>query len=64
MLNIINQFKRIYSDDGRNDVRFDVQESRLRKALEELKHATDEVIRASQMLSDVLIAGSDNKTRH
>lgn len=54
MLAVINQFKRIYNDDGRNDKNFDAQETRLREALENLKVATATLISASERLSDLL----------
>lgn len=61
MLAVIKQFKRIYNDDGRDDRKFDIQEGRLRKALENLKDATNSVIRASQSLSDVLASDQPRK---
>lgn len=60
MLSVLNQFKRLYNDKGQNDKNFELQEGRLRKALTDLKNATNEVIRASQNLNDVLLA---NKAR-
>ena len=61
MYAVINQFKRIRNDDGRNDKRFDLQEARLKVALENLKKATDDLIRASQALTDILIMKRPNK---
>lgn len=55
MLAVINQFKRIRNDDGRNDKDFTLQETRLKVALEELRLATNNLIRASQALSDILM---------
>ena len=55
MLNVLNQFRRIYSDDGRNDKTFVVEEYKLRASISRLKKATDELIRASQTLSDLLL---------
>jgi hypothetical protein len=55
MLNVINQFRRIYSDDGRNDKSFDIDEARLRRSLTNLKNATEELIKASQTLHDLLL---------
>lgn len=57
MLSVLNQFKRLYNDKGQNDKNFNVQESRYREALSNLKAATDNLIRTSQTLSDVLAAG-------
>lgn len=55
MLNVLNQFRRIYNDDGRNDKSFIIDEFKLRASLERLKNATDELIRASRTLNDLLI---------
>lgn len=55
MLNVINQFRRIYTDDGRNDRSFAVDEFKLRASLMRLKKATEEVIKASQTLHDLLL---------
>jgi hypothetical protein len=55
MFTVINQFKRLRYDDGRNDRSFEDQEERLKEALENLKAATNNLIRASQALSDALI---------
>lgn len=55
MLSVINQFRRIYNDDGRNDRSFIIDEFKLRASLERLKNATDELIKASRTLSDLLI---------
>lgn len=55
MLNVLNQFRRIYNDDGRNDKSFVVEEYKLRAAVARLKNATDTLIRASQTLSDLLL---------
>lgn len=55
MLNIINQFRRIYSDDGREDKRFDIDEARLKRSLANLKNATEKLLQASQTLHDLLL---------
>jgi hypothetical protein len=55
MLNVLNQFKRIYNDDGRNDKSFDIDETRLRHSLKKLKDAAEAVVRASQTLHDLLM---------
>lgn len=54
MLAVIKQFKRIYNDNGRDDKNFDLQEQKLRIALNNLKLATNRLIRASQGLTDIL----------
>lgn len=61
MLAVINQFKRIRNDDGRNDKSFVDQERRLKVALDKLKVASDDLIRASQALTDILILNRPNK---
>lgn len=58
MLSIINQFKRIYSDNGEYDKSFYDQENRLKEAVTKLKSATDEVVRAAQRMSYALREGS------
>lgn len=51
MNSIMSQFKRIYADDGRNDVSFAVQEDRLRIANRNLTEATQALARASELLN-------------
>jgi len=53
---ILNQFKRIYSDDGRGDMDFTEQEERLRLANERLKASTRELARAAQNLNRVAMS--------
>jgi len=53
---ILNQVRRIYSDNGQNDKDFSEQETRLRAANLKLAEATRELVRASVHLNDVLIA--------
>lgn len=48
---IINQFRRIYSDDGSGDVDFTQQETRLRLANQKLANATQELMKASERLN-------------
>lgn len=54
MNQIINQFKRIFSDDGRGDKDFTAQEERLRKAQAELKEASASLARAANHLADFI----------
>ncbi len=54
MFSVIRQFKRMHNDDGRNDKSFALQEMRLKVSLDNLKVATEELIRAAQNLHDVL----------
>jgi hypothetical protein len=53
---LLSQFRRIYSDDGKNDQDFTDQEEKLRAANQRLANATTELIRASVHLNDVLLA--------
>lgn len=58
MNHLINQFRRIMSDDGRGDRNFTKQETRLREAQQALRKATDELQRAAELLqSEILSRG-------
>jgi len=46
----------MYNDDGRNSKNFDLQEQRLKYSLDNLKVATEELIKAAKNLHDVLTA--------
>lgn len=48
---IINQFRRIYTDDGRGDKDFSGQEERLRQAEARLARGTQELARAAENLN-------------
>lgn len=48
---IINQFRRIYSDDGRGDKDFSGQEERLRQAEARLARGTQELAKAAENLN-------------
>ncbi len=68
MRHIVNQFKRIWNDDGKNDKVFHYQEYKLKAALAKVKDATDEVIKQSTRLQ-YLLGGSSfsepsDRTRH
>lgn len=54
MNNIVNNFRRIFSDDGRGDKDFADQEQRLRQAQQFLKEATDGLTKAAGILSDLI----------
>jgi hypothetical protein len=64
VLNVINQFRRMITDDGRNDKSFVHDEARLKGALTNLKLATDALIRASQTLQDLLMDKEAPPTQH
>jgi hypothetical protein len=55
MSQILNQFRRIISDDGRNDKDFTKQEEKLREAREHLHKATDALKKSARNLTDYLI---------
>lgn len=48
---ILNQFRRIYSDNGKGDVDFTAQEQQLRISESRLTQATQELVRASENLN-------------
>ena len=50
---LVKQFSRIYSDDVRIDIGFAKQEEQLRLSQDNLKQATQELIRASERLNEV-----------
>lgn len=54
MNKIVNQFRRIFSDDGRSDHDFSDQEFRLHEAQQRLYDATEELKRSSEQLNDVV----------
>lgn len=56
MNQIINQFRRIFSDDGRGDKDFTKQEERLKRAQDELKEASASLARAANLLADFINA--------
>ncbi len=54
MMAIANQFRRIFSDDGRGDKDFSQEEEKLRQAHQLLKDATDGLTRAANILTDLI----------
>ena len=54
MIQIVNQVRRIWSDDGRGDKDFSEAETNLREAEKKLFDATDLLKRASETLSVLL----------
>lgn len=53
-LSMFNQLRRIWADDGRNDMDFTEQEKRLRDALEHLKDAAMSLSKAAEHLTYVI----------
>lgn len=56
MKQVINQFRRIFSDNGAGDKDFTDQEAKLRHAQNELKEAAAALTRAANALSDFIKA--------
>lgn len=61
---LLNQFKRIYSDDGRGDIDFTELEGRLREAQARLTGATQELARAAQNLNRAALSADMPKVKH
>lgn len=55
MNRIVNQFRRIWSDDGRNDKDFSKQEMQLQAARLRLYSAIDELKKSADNLFDLLL---------
>ncbi|MBR1198809.1 hypothetical protein JQ574_22695 [Bradyrhizobium sp. AUGA SZCCT0158] len=56
MNSILNNIRRIFTDDGRNDRDFTDQESRLQTARAALLVEADELKRAAESLADIIKA--------
>lgn len=54
MMSILNNFRRIFADDGRNDRDFSDQEKRLQSARAGLIAEADGLKRAAEMLADLI----------
>lgn len=52
---VLNQFRRIYKDDGRSDIDFSDQEVRLQQARLKVVTATTELIRSSERLNNAAL---------
>jgi hypothetical protein len=55
MNSVLKQFRRIYSDFGKDDKDFSIQEEKLRQAQNRLIQATEDLVRSSQILNDVML---------
>lgn len=51
---MLNQIKRIWTDKGKNDKDFTLEELKLKQALSTLRTAADDLSRASSALLDML----------
>lgn len=54
MNEILNQIRRIFSDNGSTDRNFTKQEQKLKEANDKLQLATKNFIQAADMLSDLI----------
>ncbi|MGY3278103.1 hypothetical protein [Bradyrhizobium sp. S3.7.6] len=54
MRSILNNIRRAFNDDGRNDRDFSVQEQRLQEVQKHLQEAADGLTRAAAILSDLI----------
>jgi len=61
---LLNQWRRLYSDDGRNDIDFSEQEKKLAEAQQRLSNKTQELVKAAENLNRAaLAAGFDPEGR-
>lgn len=54
MNSIVNQFRRMFVDDGREDKNFAAQETRLRQAQKYLTDAAESLTHAANILADMI----------
>ena len=54
MKQVVNQFRRIFADNGAGDKDFTAQEAKLRLAQKHLWEATDLLKKTSEILSDLI----------
>jgi hypothetical protein len=54
MMQVVNQFRRIFNDDGRDDKDFSQQEDRLHEVQKKLLQATDLLRQASETLTGLI----------
>lgn len=52
---ILNQFRRIYADNGSGDIDFTDQETKLREANDKVLLATQELVKASERLNNAAL---------
>lgn len=64
MNNIINQFRRIYSDNGSGDRDFSKEEAKLKEAKDKLVMATNELSRASERLNSAALKTAGGYIEH
>lgn len=51
---MLNQFRRLWGDNGKNDKDFTAEELKLKNALTDLKNSADQLSRASTVLLDLI----------
>lgn len=56
MKQVINQFRRVFADNGAGDKDFTDRETRLREAQKNLLEATTALTRASEILTGLIVA--------
>ena len=56
MMQVANQFRRIFSDNGSGDKDFSEQEAKLREVHKKLRQATDLLTQVSQTLAGLIQA--------
>lgn len=61
MNKIMSQFRRLYDDKGKDDHDFSDQEERLRAAQDNLKNATDRLVRSSERLNAAALSSFATK---
>jgi hypothetical protein len=61
MFRVVNQFKRLYNDDGRDDKTFVVEQRLLERAQTRLRMAAEELMNKSQILYDLVVADAPPK---
>lgn len=55
MFPALNQFRRIYTDNGKNDIDFSNQEIKLQQARLKVLNATTELVRSSERLNNAAL---------
>jgi hypothetical protein len=60
----LQQFRRIYADNGSGDVDFTKKEEELRISQNKLKQATQELVKAAENLNTIALGVDDKKQVH
>jgi hypothetical protein len=59
MIQVLNQFRRVFVDNGSGDKDFTEQETKLREAQQKLLEATKALNNATEILRDLVMARSE-----